>query len=163
MNYMSKFILIKETDPNSTDAVHMIDELSDSLQTTTGNNGKNSFSVDDVCVPRSLFVLAFNDKDEAVGCGAIRPLNEQTAEVKRMYAKEKAAGIGTKVLTYLESKALEFGYTCLRLETRLINLSAVEFYRNRGYHQIPNYGKYVNRLEAICFEKQLCDDKERTQ
>lgn len=133
----------------------MMDELSDNLELITGNSGKSSFDADDVCVPRSLFVLAFNENDQAVGCGGIRPYNEHTAEVKRMYAKEKVRGIGTIVLTYLEAKALEFGYSSIRLETRLINQSAVEFYTNRGYLRISNYGKYVNRPEAVCFEKQI--------
>ena len=77
-----------------------------------------------------------------------------------MYAKEKATGIGTKVLAYLEAKALELGYTRLRLETRLINQKAVKFYTDRGYYQIPNYGKYMDKTEAICFAKQICVKRE---
>ena len=72
-----------------------------------------------------------------------------------MYAKQKGMGIGTKVLTYLESRARDMGYSALRLETRRINRNAVSFYEKSGYHRIPNYGKYADRPEAACFEKQL--------
>ncbi len=115
------------------------------------------------CGMRATFVFAYNESEEPVGCGAIRQIDELTAEVKRMYAKEKGRGIGTKILTYLEAKAQELGYTALRLETRLVNQRAVEFYENRGYTRIPNYGKYVNRPKAICFEKQLYTGKTKIQ
>ena len=39
-----------------------------------------------------------------------------TAEVKRMYAKEKGMGIGNKILSYLECQAVDMGYKSLRLD-----------------------------------------------
>lgn len=133
------------------------------MESISGNSGRDSFDPSDVSGNRAAFLLAYNESEEPVGCGAIRPIDEYTAEVKRMYAKEKGRGIGTKVLSYLEAKAQELGYTTLRLETRLVNQRAVEFYMSRGYRRIPNYGKYVNRPEAICFEKQLCTGKNITR
>ncbi len=146
---MSRYITIKEEDPNTPNAIQLMDELSDVLESITGNSGRNSFSASDICGERAIFVIAYNENGEAVGCGAIRPIDDNSAEFKRMYAKEKGNGIGTKVLTYLEAKAQELGYTALRLETRLINQRAVAFYENRGYYRILNYGKYVNRPEAV--------------
>lgn len=72
--------------------------------------------------------------------------------------RTKAIGIGTKILSYLEAQAMEMGYKSLWLETRLINHQAVSFYESRGYYRIPNYGKYVDRLDAVCFEKRLTDN-----
>ena len=146
---------IIEKNPNEPDAIFLMEELSETLEIITGASGKNSFNSEDVCVPRSLFVIAYDKKDEAVGCGAIRPIDENIAEVKRMFAKVKTKGVGTQILSYLEMKAKKLGYSSLWLETRLINERAVSFYRRRGYSEIPNYGKYINNLEAICFEKKL--------
>jgi ribosomal protein S18 acetylase RimI-like enzyme len=157
---MSNGITIGEEDPYTPDAMHLMDELSDALESITGNSGRSSFNLNDVCGQQATFVIARNDDGEAVGCGAIRPIDNTMAEVKRMYAKEKGMGVGAKVLSYLEIKALEMGYSVLRLETRSVNHRAVEFYENRGYYQIPNYGKYVNRPEAVCFEKQLIKRKD---
>jgi len=148
-------MIIVETDPNSPDAVLMMEELSQVLEAITGNSGRHSFDTSDVCVPRSLFALAYNENKEPVGCGAIRPINNGVAELKRMYAKTKARGVGTEILGFLESKAQSHGYTAIWLETRLINRQAVSFYEKRGYIRIPNYGKYVNNPEAVCFEKKL--------
>ncbi|EKQ57214.1 GNAT family N-acetyltransferase [Clostridium sp. Maddingley MBC34-26] len=146
---------IIETQPNTQDAISLMEQLSNSLEVITGDSEKNSFNLNDVCVPRSLFVVAYNEGGEAIGCGAIRPINEEVAEVKRMFAKIKEIGVGSEILQYLENQAQKLGYSALWLETRLINKRAVSFYEKRGYHRISNYGKYVNKPEAICFEKNI--------
>lgn len=146
---------IIETFPDTPDALNLLDELSQSLESITGSTGKNSFNPEDVYVPRSLFVVAYDEDGEAIGCGAIRPINDDIAEVKRMFAKIKTSGVGTEILSYLETKAKTMGYSAIWLETRLINERAVSFYEKRGYHRISNYGKYENNPEAVCFEKRI--------
>lgn len=146
---------ILKKSPNEPEAILLMDELSKNLETITGDSGKNSFNSSDVYGPRSLFVVAYNESEEAIGCGGIRPINENIAEVKRMFTKIKALGVGTEILCYLETQACKMGYSTLWIETRLINEQAVSFYKNRGYYQIPNYGKYVNNPKAICFEKKI--------
>jgi ribosomal protein S18 acetylase RimI-like enzyme len=148
-------ILIAEENPNSEDALLIMDELSEALESITGSSGRSSFDPEDVRIPRALFVIARNQSGEAVGCGAIRPISENAAEVKRMYAKIKGVGIGSGILAYLEAQARKLGYSVLRLEARLVNQRAVSFYESRGYRRIPNYGKYAANPEAICFEKCL--------
>ncbi|MDP4147005.1 MAG: GNAT family N-acetyltransferase [Bacillota bacterium] len=143
------------THPNSPDALLLMDELSQSLESITGSTGRNSFNLEDVYVHRSLFVVAYDENEEVIGCGAIRPINEDIAEIKRMFAKTKAIGVGTAILHYLEIEAKKMGYSTLWLETRLINKRAVSFYEKRGYHPISNYGKYANNTEAVCFEKNI--------
>jgi ribosomal protein S18 acetylase RimI-like enzyme len=64
-------------------------------------------------------------------------------------------GIGKDILSFLEEQARKLGYKKLWLETRLVNEQAVSFYINNGYLKIENYGRYVGRPEAICFEKIL--------
>ena len=146
---------IIEKSPNESDAILLMEELSQTLEAITGASGKNSFNSEDVCVPRSLFVIAYDEKDEPVGCGAIRPIDENIAEVKRMFAKVKTKGVGTQILSYLEMQAKKLGYSAIWLETRLINEDAVLFYKKNGYSEILSYGKYVGNTEAICFEKIL--------
>lgn len=111
--------------------------------------------VDEVCASRSLFVISFNEDGEGIGCGSLRPINENIAEFKRMFAKTKAMGVGTEILSCIETQAQKLGYSVLWVETRLINTQAILFYENRGYQRIPNYGKYANNPEAVCFEKQI--------
>lgn len=82
-------------------------------------------------------------------------MNDNTAEVKRLYARVRAKGVGTAVLKYLEKHAHAMGYTALWVETRQINSTAVSFYEQSGYSRIANYGKYAGNPEAVCFEKKL--------
>ena len=146
---------IIEKSPNTPEAIILMNELSKILESITGDNGKSSFNPNDVCTLKAVFVIAYNQNEEAIGCGAIRPINGKVAEVKRMYAKTKENGIGTKILCYLEKRAQEMGYSAICLETRLINERAVSFYESRGYKRIVNYGKYANRPEAVCFQKNI--------
>ncbi len=148
-------IIIAFEDPGSPDAIVLMNELSACLQAITGDSGQSSFSVSDVCIPRSLFVIARTLKGEAIGCGAFRPLDEKTAEIKRMYVRAKAKGTGSRLLSFLEKQAGIMGYEMLRLETRLVNQRAVSFYERNGYLRIANYGRYQGRAEAVCFEKRL--------
>ncbi len=141
--------------PNTKDAFQLMNELSDTLVSITGDSGRNSFDIKDIDDPRALFVIARNETCEAIGCGAFRPINDHIAEVKRMYTKYTNLGIGTKILLYLEMQAKMLGYTVIWLETRMINEQAISFYLKNGYYKIPNYGKYIGNLQAICFEKYL--------
>ncbi len=151
---MESNIQVIEYDINSEAANLLLSELSDKLNIITGNSGEASFNKNDVLDERSVFVIAEAD-DKPVGCGAIRKIDNYTAEVKRMCARKSGSGTGTCILNFLEKKAKEFGYSTLICETRKINTDAVGFYIKNGYHVIENYGKYVGRDEAICFEKQI--------
>ena len=150
-----KSITILHEDPASKDALLLMNELSEVLTSITGASGRSSFDPEDVRVPRALFVIARSGTGEPIGCGAFRPMDIHTAEIKRMYARQKTRGVGTAILAYLEEQARGMGYTSLKLETRRINKHAVTFYEKRGYKYIPNYGKYDGNPEAVCFEKHL--------
>jgi GNAT superfamily N-acetyltransferase len=150
-------IAIGACDPDSVDARLLIEELSAALAALSGNGGKASFSADDVRVARSLFVLATDQAGQALGCAALRPLDDaaQVGELKRMYARPGSAGAGAALLAHLEQAAREFGYRALWLETRKVNTRALAFYARHGYRPIPNYGNYVGRDEAVCLGKVL--------
>lgn len=145
---------IKISNPNDPSAHSIIEELSQNLYERFGSDGKSSFTDWEYNSPRYIFVIAELNA-EIVGCGAIRPLTEKTGEVKRMFAKYPRKNIGQSILSFLEAKAKELNYEELVLETRVKNEEACSFYLKSNYIKIPNYGKYVNRLDAICFQKTL--------
>jgi ribosomal protein S18 acetylase RimI-like enzyme len=146
---------ITNEDPTSPVATSLIEALSEALANITGDSGKSSFDLNDVRGSRACFVVARTSTGTAVGCGAIRPIDASTAEVKRMYAMPGASGVGSAVLAHLENEARTLGYSQLWLETRLVNERAVSFYEKKGYSRMPNFGKYVGKAEAVCFAKKL--------
>lgn len=151
-------IQIIETAPTDIEVIPLIEELSAALGKRFGDTGKNSFQEWNEESPKSVFVKA-SLINEVVGCGAIRPISNDIAELKRMFSKYNRKGIGEKVLNYLENKAKELEYKAIWLETRKLNQEACAFYLKNGYKEIANYGKYVGNEKAICFGKSLTNEK----
>ncbi|KGD71256.1 GNAT family N-acetyltransferase [Pantoea vagans] len=148
-------ITVEKADPRSAESQLLISKLSAELAAITGDGGNSNFTMDSLDNDKSLWVLARNDKGEAVGCGAIRLLTGHIAELKRMFSDRSSPAIGSALLTFLENAALDMGYNQIRLETRAVNHKAVNFYLRKSYKRIENYGPYVNRKEAVCFAKIL--------
>jgi len=149
-----KTVIIKKEQINSAAAQILLDELSDELAGITGSSGREQFDYADIDNPRALFVVARAGQID-LACGALRERSNDTAEIKRLYAREKSRGIGGSILHYLEEAAVEYGYSRIVLETRICNTRAVAFYLKNGYKIIENYGKYIGVQEAVCFEKIL--------
>lgn len=147
-------MIIEEATIDSLEASRLIGELSDTLCRLTGSSGKSSFNMSDMQSPRAIFVIA-RVENVAVGCGALREISEEVAEIKRMYVARSGRGIGRGILEYLESKARTLGYSKIILDTRKCNENAVKFYIKNDYCVGNNYGKYRDRPEAICFYKEL--------
>jgi ribosomal protein S18 acetylase RimI-like enzyme len=141
-------------DPDSADSRTLLAELGAALAAITGSDGAASFDAADVRGVRACFLVARAADGLAVGCGALRPLGDGVAELKRMYARP-GSGAGRFILDALERQACSFGYTAVWLETRKVNGRAVAFYEKHGYCVIPNYGKYAGRLDAVCLGKTL--------
>lgn len=102
-------------------------------------------------------VIVAYEGELAIGCGAIRQFSEEATEVKRMYVSPEGRnkGVATKVLTELEKWAKELGYQKCVLETGKRQPEAIALYKKNGYEIIPNYGKYVNMENSVCFEKTI--------
>lgn len=143
---------IAPADPDSPDAKVLLAELGAALAHITGSDGTASFDSADVRGPRACFLVARAADGSLAGCGALRSLTDDVAELKRMYARP-GSGVGAALLAALERQALAFGYRDVWLETRRVNTRAVAFYEKHGYRVIANFGKYVGRLDAICLGK----------
>lgn len=101
-------------------------------------------------------VVALQD-DEPVACGAIKPYDDGSAEVKRMYVKTglRGKGIASIVLKELETWAAELGFTACILETGTFMPDAVALYKKNGYAVIPNYGQYAGVEISVCMKKTI--------
>ena len=108
---------------------------------------------------RKHVVVVYED-DKPVACGAIREFEPVTMEVKRMYTLPayRGKGFAAKVLAELETWATESGYTKCLLETGLRQPEAIHLYEKSGYKRIPNYGKYADMGNSVCFEKKINSD-----
>lgn len=98
-------IEIREASVASDDAVQLLAELNDTLARITGASGEASFAADDMGHTRAAFVIAYVN-GTAAGCGALRPLSETQAEIKRVYARPNSLGVGTAIVNALEEKPM---------------------------------------------------------
>ena len=100
-------------------------------------------------------VLVVYDDSEAVGCGAFKKHDENTAEIKRMFVHptHRNKGIAKFVLKELENWASDFGFTSFVLETSPKLTSAIALYEKIGYQFIPNYGQYIGVENSVCMKK----------
>lgn len=103
------------------------------------------------------YVIVVHVDDIAIGCGAIKPYSNDTAEVKRMFVIDNFRGqrIATKILKELEEWAEKLNFTKLILETGVRNPEAIAVYRRCGYIRRENYDQYVSMESSVCFEKVL--------
>ncbi len=111
---------------------------------------------EEIAAGRGHFVVAWLDGEPA-GCGAIRMLSEDSAELKRMYVVPAARGRGVSkaVLAALEGEAAALGATRVVLETGDKQLAALGLYAGAGYARIPCFGAYAASPTSICMAKTL--------
>lgn len=102
--------------------------------------------------PSGCIILCKNDC-KFTGCVAIRKINNETAELKRMYVQPVWQGKGVgKVLL---DKAIQFAkaanYCCVRLDTLTHMFPAINLYRQYGFYEIPAYYHNPNKT-TVYFE-----------
>jgi GNAT superfamily N-acetyltransferase len=144
-------------DPTSPEAQRLIAELTRELiPLYPEEDGSGDFRPEDVTVSGSGFVIGWFG-DEAVACGAFRPMEPGVVEFKRMYVAPAHRGRGhsRRMLEELERLAHDAGYRQARLETGVRQPAAIGLYDGAGYRRIPCYGIYAGCDRSLCFEKDL--------
>ncbi|TAE22107.1 MAG: GNAT family N-acetyltransferase [Cytophagales bacterium] len=100
-------------------------------------------------------VVVFYDVDMPIACGAIKPFDDHTAEVKRMFVlpDRRGGGLAGEVLAELEAWSRELGCSATVLETANDMPDVIRLYEKHGYERTPNYGQYVGMPRSVCFRK----------
>lgn len=95
--------------------------------------------------------------DQLAGCGAFKPYNDTTIELKRMFVRSmfRGHGIGRAIVLALEAEARRRGYVESILETARRMPEAIALYRACGYETIPRYGQYVESERSVCMRRML--------
>jgi GNAT superfamily N-acetyltransferase len=90
--------------------------------------------------PRGRLLVARRGGEPA-GCVALRALDDETGEVKRLYVRERFRGLGLAraLVQALIDTAHEVGYKRLRLDTHDSMIPAQTLYRSFGFREIAPY------------------------
>jgi putative acetyltransferase len=137
----------------------LIEQLNAELSGAYPEPGANHFGLDpeEVAEGRGAF-LVVRHQGAPVGCGALRRLDGETGELKRMYVSPtvRGMGLGRRLVRALEAEARALGLRRLVLETGTRQQAALALYRATGFHSIPLYGEYTRSPEtSVCLGKEL--------
>lgn len=101
--------------------------------------------------PDGRLYLAYSD-DVLAGCIAMRKLEDNICEMKRLYVRDKFRGqkIGVQLIERVVADSREIGYKKMRLDTYPAKMEkAVSLYESHGFRQIEPY--YENPHEGVLF------------
>ena len=108
----------------------------------------------DVEPPDGRWLVAYRH-GQPVGCAGLKRIDDETAEVKRIYVAREArgAGMARALLSRLEVIARDVGYRAIRLDTGAKQQASVALFSSSGYASISDYNG--NPVAAYWFEKRL--------
>ncbi|MBN1994916.1 MAG: GNAT family N-acetyltransferase [Anaerolineae bacterium] len=153
---MKHFLITKVNPLESKDALALIRQLDNELGQRYPGEKVNALDLTNFNQDSTVFWVGYL-AGQAVACGAVRQLEAHTGEIKRMFVKQEARGLGLAklILTRLEQEAVAMGFQVLRLETAGRQPEALGLYRQSGYADIPPFGQYAGNPRSICLEKRL--------
>ena len=88
--------------------------------------------------------LVITDEDQLIGTGAVRKIDPEICELKRLWLlfEYHGQGLGYRMIQDLFRFAREKNYQRMRLETdRGHQNRAFDFYRRLGFYEIPRYSE----------------------
>lgn len=149
-------IEIKIVPPDDKDLRSLIFRLDEEMLTLYPAEGIFGVDFSDPKVNDMTFCVAIVNGTPA-GCGALKPLGGNAAELKRFFVEKpfRGKGIATAVLDFIEGRARELGIGVIRLETGPRQPEAIGLYRKFGYREIQPYGEYAGCEYSYCMEKSV--------
>ena len=102
-------------------------------------------------IPDGRLLLAYED-DQLAGCIALRKLEDNVCEMKRLFVRDEFRGqqIGVHLIERLIADARKIGYHKMRLDTFPPKMGkAVQLYESHGFSPIPPY--YDNTHDGVLF------------
>jgi len=122
--------------------------------------GSASADPDEVRPPRGGFLVVRDDEGAAIGCGAVKLLDANRAQVRRaeikrmwLHSSTRGRGLGALLLDALEGAARELGATEGVLDTNATLEAALALYRLHGWREVAAYND--NPYATHWFAKEL--------
>jgi GNAT superfamily N-acetyltransferase len=149
-------ITITQERPDTPDARQLIAELSAELELLYPPEERFGYSVDRLVEERVPFFV-MRDQVTPVGCGALKLVEGEYAEIERMYVRPAFRGLGLSklIVNRLAEYAQSQGIDVLRLETGIYQPAAIGLYERMGFRLRPPFGEYRESPIHKFYEKQL--------
>ena len=105
--------------------------------------------IDDLMPPNGRTLLATSTDGTLIGCGVIRKIRPDAAELKRMFVRPEAQGLGLgrKLFEMRIAEARNMGCTSLYADTVAGNEAMLSMYEKFGFKYIKRYPENANPPE----------------
>ncbi|MBN3815781.1 GNAT family N-acetyltransferase [Paraburkholderia sp. Se-20369] len=142
--------------PDQPDVIALIADLDAYQDTLYPPESRHALDLASLKQANVLFAVARDSEGLAIGCGAV-VLYPGFGELKRMYVSPRGRGQGVarKLMALLESRAINFGCTLLKLETGPYQHEALALYASAGYQRRGPFGDYANDPLSIFMQKHI--------
>ena len=142
--------------PASADGRLLIGELDAEIEPLYARESRHGYSVDKLLAENvDFFVL--REHGVPAGCGGVKRVDGEYAELKRMFVRQpfRGRGLSRLLLDHLTGFARDHGFVLLRLETGIHQKVAIGLYESAGFARIPPFGNYFDDPVSLCYEKRL--------
>ena len=101
-------------------------------------------SLPGVYAPPDGELLLAKRGDHVLGAIALKPLEPQVGEIKRLFVRPQARkiGVGKALVAAILKTAMERGYGEIKLDTLPDMQAAIALYKSFGFAAIPPYGSH---------------------
>ena len=147
---------IRPEDPRQPDVQALLVQSDDYLRALYPAESNHLVEADVLATDRAVFLAARRD-GELLGSIALLVIAPGHAEMKRMFVRTEARGIGLgrRLLDVLEEVARHRSITRISLETGINQPEAIGLYRSSGYHDCPPFGDYKADPLSLFMTKNL--------
>jgi len=106
----------------------------------------------------NFFLVALDDRDNVVGCGSLRQVEERIGQIRRMWVNPVLRGrsIGRRLLAALEGAGAVAGFDIIRIEVYENLSEAILLFETSGYQRVepfeespPDLRAYEKRFMAV--------------
>lgn len=106
-------------------------------------------NLDEILPPSGRLALAHDDQGRLVGCGAFRRVRADAVEMKRMFVRPEARGMGVarRLFEMRIAEAKKAGYSVVYADTAKGNRPMLEMYERYGFRYIQRYPENANPPE----------------
>lgn len=154
--------MIEERSYDDPDVVRMVAEVQQVYVEMYGGPDEAVVEPHEFVTPQGLFLVGILD-GVAVATGGWRRLDDDDAEIKRMYVSPPARrrGLSRLMLAEVERTAAAAGIRRLVLNTGPHQAAAIALYEQAGYVPVAPFGHYSEYGSAVFFAKPVRVDASR--
>jgi putative acetyltransferase len=151
-------MIIRTDDLRDAAVIDLLQEHLRCMAMVSPPESRHALDIESLRKPEITFWTAWNGSDLA-GCGALKELDGQHAEIKSMRTASAylRKGIASKMLRHIMAEAKRRGYARLSLETGSMDYfnPARKLYASFGFHDCRPFGEYTEDPNSIFMTKEL--------